>query len=191
DDAWAAGRRPYKIPYGASSPVGAAGYIAAMFEVVEQAPPAEVMVVASSSGGTQAGMVAGARLAGFRGRIVGVSIDVPAERLRELVAGLATEAASVWGERVQILPDDVEVTDRYLGAGYGVVGDLEREAIRLFARTEGVILDPVYTARAAGGMLDMIQSGELRADSGVLFWHTGGAPALFAYADQLNPDPSW
>jgi D-cysteine desulfhydrase family pyridoxal phosphate-dependent enzyme len=192
DEAWAAGRRPYRIPYGASSPVGAAGYIAAMFEFMDQAAAADVIIVASSSGGTQAGMVAGARLAGFKGRVIGVSVDVPAGELQSRVAQLASESASVWGQPMKVTPEEVEVTDRYIGGGYGVLGELEREAIRLFARTEGLLLDPVYTARAAGGMIDMVRRGELKPGEQVLFWHTGGYPALFAYADQLaNPNPSF
>jgi 1-aminocyclopropane-1-carboxylate deaminase/D-cysteine desulfhydrase-like pyridoxal-dependent ACC family enzyme len=185
EDAWTAGRRPYLVPYGASSPVGAAGYIAAMFELMDQNPEADAIVVASSSGGTQAGMVAGARLSGFPGRIIGISVDVPADELKERVAKLATETSSVWGQSIAFGAGDVEVNDRYIGAGYGVLSNLEREAIRLFARTEGLLLDPVYTARAAGGMLDMIRRGELRPDERVLFWHTGGAPALFAYGEEL------
>lgn len=186
DEAWAAGRRPYLIPYGASSPLGAAGYIAAMYEWVDQAHEVDLIVLASSTGGTQAGLVAGARLAGYRGRVLGVSVDVPAAELRARVAELATQAASVWGQPAEFRPDEIEVTDEYIGGGYGVLGDLEREAIRLFARSEGILLDPVYTGRAAGGMLDLIQRGEIRPDDRVLFWHTGGSPALFAYAEQLE-----
>ena len=185
DEAWAAGRRPYLIPYGASSPLGAVGYIAAMYEWVEQAHPVDWIVVASSSGGTQAGLVAGARLAGYRGQVLGVSVDVPAAELRAKVAGLATQAASLWGQPAEFRPDEIEVTDEYIGGGYGVLGELEREAVRLFARSEGILLDPVYTGRAAGGMLDLIRRGVIRPESRVLFWHTGGAPAIFAYAAEL------
>jgi D-cysteine desulfhydrase family pyridoxal phosphate-dependent enzyme len=190
DEAWAAGRRPYLIPYGASSPLGAAGYIAAMYEWMEQAHDVDWIIVASSSGGTQAGLVAGAKLAGYRGRVLGVSVDVPAAQLQAKVAELATQAASLWGSPAEFRPDEIEVTDAYTGGGYGVLGPLERDALRLFARSEGILLDPVYTGRAAGGMLDLIRRGEIRPDSRVLFWHTGGAPAIFAYADQLgNPNP--
>lgn len=190
DEAWAAGSRPYLVPYGASSPLGAAGYIAAIDELMQQTTEVDVIVVASSSGGTQAGMVAGARLAGFRGRILGVSVDVPAEELRAKVAQLATDAASVWGETIKVRTDEVEVTDEYMVGGYGVLGDLERDAIRLFARTEGILLDPVYTGRAAGAMLDWIRRGRFQPDERILFWHTGGTPALFAYADGLVERPA-
>jgi 1-aminocyclopropane-1-carboxylate deaminase/D-cysteine desulfhydrase-like pyridoxal-dependent ACC family enzyme len=79
----------------------------------------------------------------------------------------------------------VRVNDAYLGGGYGVLGPGEREAIRLFAREEGLLLDPVYTGRAAAGLLDLIRRGAIRRDETVLFWHTGGTPALFAYTDEL------
>jgi D-cysteine desulfhydrase len=82
-------------------------------------------------------------------------------------------------------PDDFLVVEDYLGAGYGVVGDLEREAIRLAAHLEGLILDPVYTGRAMGGLIDIVRRGVIGPDETVLFWHTGGTPALFAYVDAL------
>ncbi len=188
DEAWSAGRRPYLIPYGASSPLGAIGYLTAMLELLEQTHQVDVIVVASSSGGTQGGMVAGARLGGFRGRILGVSVDVPAAELRTRVAALATEAASVWGQPLDVQLGEVEVTDAYVGGGYGVLGELEREAISLFARSEGILLDPVYTSRAGGAMVDLIRRGEIRPTEKVMFWHTGGAPALFAYASELAGD---
>ena len=80
------------------------------------------------------------------------------------------------------------MNDDYLGAGYGVMGDLEQHAIRLFAQQEGLLLDPVYTGRAAGGLIDLIQKGFFKHEETVLFWHTGGTPALFAepYINQLN-----
>ncbi|HSB89470.1 MAG TPA: D-cysteine desulfhydrase family protein [Anaerolineales bacterium] len=186
DEAWAGGQRPYLIPYGASSPLGAAGYLAAMLELHEQADDIDLIVMASSSGGTQAGMVAGARLSGYKGRILGVSVDVPAQELRTRVAALASEAASVWGKPIAVTPEDVEVTDAYVGGGYGVLSDLEREAIRTFARAEGILLDPVYTGRAAGAMMDLIRRGVIPRTEKVVFWHTGGSPALFAYAAALS-----
>jgi D-cysteine desulfhydrase len=82
-------------------------------------------------------------------------------------------------------PDDFVVNQDYLGGGYGVVGELEREAIRLTARVEGLLLDPVYTGRAMGGLMDMVRRGLIGPDETILFWHTGGMPALFAYADVL------
>jgi len=158
----------------------------ALAELVEQGVALERSVVASSSGGTQAGLVAGARLFGFRGRITGISVDQPADGLRETVAELATRTAALLGERLSIQPGEIDVDDGFLGEGYGVMSDLERQAIRAFAADEGLLLDPVYTGRAAGGMLARIREGRIGRDERVLFWHTGGTPALFAYAAGLQ-----
>ncbi len=179
------GREPYMVPYGGSSPVGAAAYAAAIGELMDQDAPVDRIVFASSSGGTQAGMVVGARMHAFPGRITGISVDKPAESLCETVAALANQTASLLGEDLNLISSHIEVVDAYLGGGYGVVSDLERNAIHLWANQEGILLDPVYTGRAAGGLMDMIREGEIDSGERVLFWHTGGTPSLFAYADQL------
>ncbi len=181
-----AGNKPYLIPYGGSNPIGAAAYAAAMMEFAEQHVAAEWIVFATSSGGTQAGLALGARLTGFAGRILGISVDKPASPYRELVAQLANHTANKIGAAITLTSADIMVDDRFIGAGYGVPGALEKEAIALFARGEGILLDPVYTGRAAGGMLALVQAGEIPQGERVLFWHTGGAPALWAYAEQLN-----
>jgi 1-aminocyclopropane-1-carboxylate deaminase/D-cysteine desulfhydrase-like pyridoxal-dependent ACC family enzyme len=124
--------------------------------------------------------VAGARLFGYAGRILGISVDEEQAVLQERVASLATQTADFMGEKAVFAPDEVLVNADYLGGGYGVVGEGEREAIRLFARSEGLLLDPVYTGRAAAGMIDLIRKGFFTRQQTVLFWHTGGAPALFA-----------
>ncbi len=180
DQAWGAGRRPYLIPYGGSNAVGAVAYAYAIKEMLDQGHRPDWIVFPSSSGGTQAGMVLGARLYGYTGRILGISVDEPAQVLKARVARLATEAAEHLGERLVFQPEDIQVDDHYLGAGYGIPGELEREALHLFARQEAILLDPVYTARAAAGMIDLIRSGLLQSGQSVLFWHTGGTPALFA-----------
>jgi D-cysteine desulfhydrase family pyridoxal phosphate-dependent enzyme len=183
----AAGRRPYLIPYGGSSPVGAAAYALAMEELVLQGVRPDVVVFASSSGGTHAGLAVGARALGFAGELHGVSIDRPAAELRRLVAELGTRTAALLELPLVLRQEEIVADDRFLGGGYGVVGDPEREAILLFARSEGILLDPVYTGRAAAGMIALIRGGEVPATSTLLFWHTGGAPALWAYADELLP----
>jgi D-cysteine desulfhydrase family pyridoxal phosphate-dependent enzyme len=180
----AEGGRPYLIPYGGSNALGAAAYALAMEELVTQGCDADLVVVASSSGGTQAGLCAGKAICGFAGGIYGISIDQPGPELREHVATLAREVASALDAELALRPGDITADDRFLGRGYGVLGALEREAIHLFARTEGILLDPVYTGRAAGAMVQLIRGGELPGKK-VLFWHTGGAPALFAYAREL------
>jgi D-cysteine desulfhydrase family pyridoxal phosphate-dependent enzyme len=193
NQAWEAGHRPYLIPYGGSSPTGAAGYALALQELLEQCserdgpPLPDWIVFASSSGGTQAGLAAGALLLGYTGKILGISIDESATILQERVAVLAQQVADLLGEPQSIPASSILVNDNYLGQGYGVMGEAEREAIHLFAATEGLLLDPVYTGRAAAGLLDLVRQNFFSSGENVLFWHTGGTPALFAetYAKQL------
>lgn len=184
--AWEAGRRPYQIPLGASNAIGTVAYMAAFDEAKSQLEQVKVdwMVVASSSGGTQAGLALGARKAVWNGHILGISIDEPEHDLKETVAFFASEASDRAGDKVRLQPEEILVNADYLGEGYGVMGEPEREAIHLFARQEGVLLDPVYTGRAAAGMIDLIRKGFFQAGETVLFWHTGGQPALFAEAYQ-------
>ncbi len=178
-----AGRRPYIIPYGGSNPVGASGYAAAMEELLAQCEERDLrfdhIVIPSSSGGTQAGLMVGARALGFEGRILGISIDMHTNSLQRNLADLATATSEHLELRFAFIPDDCAVNDDYLGGGYGVVSDLEREAIRTMARSEGVLLDPVYTGRAFGGLLDLIRRGMFDVGEQVLFWHTGGTTGLF------------
>ncbi|MGD1995186.1 MAG: D-cysteine desulfhydrase family protein [Anaerolineae bacterium] len=187
----AEGRHPYIVPYGGSNPIGASGYVHGMEELLTQCTERDLLfdhiVLASSSGGTQAGLVVGARALGYDGRILGVSVDLEAEALRRTLADLAAATADHLGLNENFAPADFAVEDGYLGGGYGVIGDLERGAIRTVARTEGLLLDPVYTGRAFGGLLDLIQSGGFRSMERVLFWHTGGTPGLFARAETLGP----
>jgi D-cysteine desulfhydrase family pyridoxal phosphate-dependent enzyme len=178
--AWEAGRRPYLVPYGGSSATGASAYALALQELLEQEQNPDWIVFASSSGGTQAGLVVGARLFGYQGKILGISVDTPAGELQAKVAQLASETADFLGEKVRFTPDEILVNDAYLGKGYGIMGAPEREAIQLFARREGLLLDPVYTGRAAAGLIDLARQGYFGTGASVLFWHTGGTPALFA-----------
>ncbi len=180
--AWDSGERPYLIPYGGSSATGAAAYVFAMQEFISQQQPADWILFPSSSGGTHAGLVLGARMFGFKGRVLGISIDEPEQKLKEHVAALATQTADFLGEKMAFESSDIEVNANYLGGGYGVMAAPEREAIELFARSEGILLDPVYTGRAAAGMIDLIRCRYFPEDANLLFWHTGGSPALFADA---------
>ncbi len=182
-----AGRQPFLIPYGGSSPMGAAAYAYAMRELVAQDVAADWVVFATSSGGTHAGLVVGKELFGFTGRVLGISIDEKAGPFRGRIAKLATETAALMGADLTFSESDILVDDNYLGEGYAVMGEPEREAIHLFARHEGVLVDPVYTGRAAAGMIDLIRQGFFQPEERVLFWHTGGTPALFAekYRSQI------
>jgi D-cysteine desulfhydrase family pyridoxal phosphate-dependent enzyme len=180
-----AGERAFLIPYGGSSPLGASAYADALEELIHQGEHFDRIVFATSSGGTQAGLLAGARIRGLDMGIDGISVDKPAEDLAPIVVEIANGILDLMGAPGAISMEDVRVDDRFLGGGYAVVGSLEREAIDLFARHEGLLLDPVYTGRAAGGMLAKLRAGEIDPDERVLFWHTGGTPALFAFGETL------
>lgn len=180
DNAVAEGKKPYLVPYGGSSPTGALGYAFAMEEFLKQNLHADWIVFGTSSGGTHAGLVLGQQVFGFNGKVLGISIDESQEWLKTHVSKLASDASEKIGERIEFGPADVLANADYCGAGYGVLTDGEREAVRLFAKFEGLLLDPVYTGRAAAGMIDLIRKGFFKSDETVLFWHTGGQPALFA-----------
>jgi len=175
-----AGKKPYLVPYGGSSPVGALGYAYAVEEFVNQGIDADWIVFGTSSGGTHAGLTLGKRVFGYEGKVLGISIDESEDWLKTHVSALASDASELLGERLDFTPDDVIATDAYCKAGYGVLTDAERESVRVFARYEGLLLDPVYTGRAAAGLIDLIRKGFFKKDETVLFWHTGGTPALFA-----------
>lgn len=183
------GRRPYAIPLGGSNVIGATSYVLAMQEFMTQLATERLnfdfIVFATSSGGTQAGLVLGARVFGFRGSILGISVDHPADTLKTQVAALATATATHLDLGTLSVADMVQVNDDYLGEGYARVGETEREAIRLVAQFEGILLDPVYTGRAMGGLIDLIRWGAFTRQQRVLFWHTGGAASLPAFADKL------
>ena len=187
DRAVSTGRKPYLVPYGGSSTTGAMGYTFAMEEFMQQNVKADWIVFGTSSGGTHAGLVLGQRLFGFKGKVLGISIDEPEIELKAHVSALASQASEKLGERIDFTGDDVLANEAYCQAGYGVFGEGEREAIKLFASTEGLLLDPVYTGRAAAGMIDLIRKGFFKKDETILFWHTGGQPALFAdkYSGEL------
>ncbi|MEW6400328.1 MAG: D-cysteine desulfhydrase family protein [Chloroflexota bacterium] len=180
DQATEAGKKPYLVPYGGSSPTGALGYAFAMEEFLKQGIHADWMVFGTSSGGTHAGLVLGQRAFGYKGKLLGISIDESVQWLQEHVSALASAASEKLGVRIDITPAEVLANDDYCRAGYGVLTEAECEAVNLFAQKEGLLLDPVYTGRAAAGMIDLIRKGLFKKDETVLFWNTGGQPALFA-----------
>lgn len=185
---------PYIIPYGGSNAIGVCGYVHAMAELLQQmraqSLSLDAIVVASSSGGTQAGMILGAQALGYTGRIVGISIAESRDTLQPLIAGLANDTAEMLNIATRVSENDVLVKDIYLGQGYGKISALERQAIALAGTTEGLLVDPVYTGRALGGLTDMIKQKEFSPEERVLFWHTGGIPALFACAQEILVEPS-
>jgi D-cysteine desulfhydrase len=187
DNAVVEGKKPYLVPYGGSSSTGAMGYTFAMEEFMKQNVHADYIVFGTSSGGTHAGLVLGQRVFGYKGKVLGISIDEPEDWLKTQVSALTSSASERLGERIEFTPADVLANADYCEAGYGVLTDAEREAVQVFAKIEGLLLDPVYTGRAAAGMIDLIRKGFFKKDETVLFWHTGGQPALFAdkYANKI------
>jgi D-cysteine desulfhydrase len=188
------GRRPYVIPFGGSNAVGALGFVAAMEELADQertlGQGMDAVVLPSASAGTQAGAVVGADRYGVTPRILGIAIDRPDRGhppYEEALAALANGLAARLGTDRRYGAADFQVRYGYFGGGYAVVGEREREAIRLVAATEGIVLDPVYTGRAMGALLDLARRGTFRPSDSVLFWHTGGIPALFTHAWDLAP----
>jgi D-cysteine desulfhydrase family pyridoxal phosphate-dependent enzyme len=181
------GKKPYLVPYGGSNATGALGYAFAMKELIDQNVGANWIVFASSSGGTQAGLLLGQRIFGFTGRTLGISVDESEQWLKKEVSNLASATSEKVGDRIEFTPAEVLVNADYCAPGYGVVTEREREAIRLFATCEGLLLDPIYTGRAAGGLIDLIRKGFFKSTETVLFLHTGGQPALFAgqYTDKF------
>lgn len=182
EEAAGRGKKPYLIPYGGSNAVGAYAYFNAMKELLEQLPDEmpDWIVFASSSGGTQAGLLAGAQNYQVKTKILGISVDESEPVLKDRVFRLATEVSHLYGDKKDLNPDQILINDSFLGEGYGILNDQDREAIHLFAKIEGILLDPVYTGRAGAGLIHLIRSGYFDNDDRILFWHTGGTPALFA-----------
>lgn len=180
EEARSQGEKPYLIPYGGSNALGAIAYAFAFEEMLGQQCFPDWIVFPSSSGGTQAGLILGAKRAGFTGRILGISVDEPQAALQDHVLPLAESASLLLGDPLRFSREEVLVNADFNQLGYAVMGESEKEAILLFARQEGLLLDPVYTGRAAAGLITLVRAGFFKQDEKVLFWHTGGTPALFA-----------
>lgn len=190
DELAAAGRVGYVVPGGGSNPLGALGYVVAAKELVAQFDELDLvvdrLVVASGSGGTHAGLVAGLTGLSSGVKVLGVSTRADKAAQEAKILDLARRTAALVGSAVEVRPEDVQVADDYVGPGYSLPTDAMVEAVKLFARLEGILLDPVYTGKAAAGLIDLVRRGEL-GDGDVVFVHTGGWPALFAYQDVFQP----
>jgi D-cysteine desulfhydrase family pyridoxal phosphate-dependent enzyme len=187
------GRRPYVIPRGGSTGLGAAAYVEAGVEAFGQLNAlgvrADAIVHASTSGGTQSGLLAATKWSRAGASVVGISAGPPAATVTRRVTGIVRDLAALLGTEWEVHPDDVLVYDHYVGEGYGIPAVGTIEAIKMVARTEGILLDPVYTGKAMAGLIDLIRRGTFTRGQTVLFWHTGGVPALFAHAQTLgSPD---
>ena len=178
----AAGGNPGEVPLGASTPIGAIGFVRAIDEMLEQGLRPDVIVHAASSGGTQAGLVAGCALHGLSTRVIGVSADDPAADVEHQVRSIIGGMKGPLGPVLEDVARDarIEVDDTFVGGGYGVPTPASIEAQQLAARTEALFVDHTYTAKALAAMIQYVRDGRIPADATVLFWHTGGQVGLFA-----------
>lgn len=192
----AQGKKPYIIPGGGSNPIGVLGYVNAALELLTQANDMglviDCLVHGTGSAGTQAGLVAG--LVGSRSGIpvLGIGVRAPKEKQEAAVLALARATVQYMGLGDIIKPEDVKANCDYVGAGYGVPTEGMVEAIKLVARSEGILLDPVYSGKAMAGLIDLIRKGYFKKGQNIVFVHTGGSAALFGYPGvfDLTPFPA-
>ncbi|MEM1761295.1 MAG: D-cysteine desulfhydrase family protein [Desulfurococcaceae archaeon] len=188
NDLKARGKRPYVIPAGGANEYGMLGYVLAPFEILEQAYMHGIkphyIVHASGTTATQAGLVLGLRLAGAEDvRVLGISVGRSAKTMHERILELTASTARLLGVDIKVRDDDVVVYEDYTFGGYGVITKEVVETIKTVGLLEGLILDPVYTAKAMYGLIDLAEKGEIRGT--VMFLHTGGIPVLFQYAGEF------
>ena len=186
------GRRPYVIHSAPGHPpLGGLGYVLAADEVVTQAAALgigfDALVCASGSAATHAGVLVGLRAVGGTMPVHGICVRRDARRQGARVAQVAAELAEMIERPSAFDAGDVDVFDAVLAPGYGRLNDAVREALEMAARHEALLLDPVYTGKAMAGLIAHVRSGRIAPGSRVLFLHTGGLPAIFAYADRLGP----
>ena len=183
------GRKGYLIPVGGSNPIGATGYAACAQEILNQSFDMglvfDTLVCASGSAGTQAGLVAGLAGCGADIPVIGINVSRAREAQEDIVYRLAGETAGYLGIKGEIPRKAVTCLGDYVGPGYSLPTPQMAEAVRLVARTEGILLDPVYTGKAMAGLIDLVRKGHFKRDDNILFLHTGGSPALYAYQDYL------
>jgi 1-aminocyclopropane-1-carboxylate deaminase/D-cysteine desulfhydrase-like pyridoxal-dependent ACC family enzyme len=182
DSLASSGRKVFEIPIGGSTPLGSLAYLHAVLELLEQIPAPDVIVHATSSGGTQAGIVAACRLLGLSTRVVGIAADGPTAQIQAQVRANIDGIAALLGLDPALVHRGtaIEIDDRFYGDGYGIPTEASREAIELTARTEAIFLDPVYTGKAMSGLIAYVRQQKFTAKQTVLFWHTGGEVGLFA-----------
>jgi D-cysteine desulfhydrase len=185
DELKSMGRKGYVIPTGGSNPVGATGYVACAEEILAQAFALGIridrVVCASGSAGTHAGLVAGFFGSNSGIPVVGINVSRKKQPQEELVHGLAARVAAHVGIPAALPRDAVVCFDDYVGPGYSLPTASMVEAVQMLARTEAILLDPVYTGKAMAGLIDLVRKGYFKKGEHVLFVHTGGSPALYAY----------
>lgn len=186
----AAGKKPYIIPGGASNPIGALGYAVCAEELMNQLNTMHLnidhIVVPSGSAGTHAGMVAGLIGTNSNIPVSGMNVSRPKDVQEGVVHGLAEKTAELLGIRGGIAREDIVCYDDYVGPGYSLPTESMVEAVKLFALEEAILLDPVYSGKAAAGLIDLVRKGVFTKGQNVVFLHTGGSPALYAYLDTFQ-----
>ncbi|SIS67693.1 D-cysteine desulfhydrase [Neptunomonas antarctica] len=186
----AEGKKPYIIPGGGSNPTGALGYVNAALELLTQANDQSLkidrVVHATGSAGTQAGLVTGLVASNSLIPVLGIGVRVPQETQEANVFRLAEKTAEHMGIPGVVKREHVVANCNYVGEGYGIPTESGIEAIELFARHESILLDPVYSAKGAAGLIDLVRKGEFNKDDNIVFLHTGGSQALFGYREALN-----
>ncbi len=181
------GRRPYVIPLGLDNkPLGALGYINAASEIVSQAPEFDAIVVASGSGATHSGLLAGLRAHGVKTPVYGICVRRDSDQQTARMKTLMDKIGALLPDIQPVPEQDVLTWDGALAPGYGQVGPQAAQAISLMARFEGLFVDPVYTGKSFAGVLGLLDEGTIRPGMRVLFVHTGGQPALFAYQTEIE-----
>ena len=184
------GGHPYPIHLGTfSGPLSAAGYVDGAAELAGQLRDAggrcDHIVLAVGSGGTYAGLLLGLRLAGLPCHVLGVSVNAPAKEHRRRIIEKIRHASEILGTVVVVPDEDVDITDAYIGPGYGVPTPAGLDAIVQAARTEGLLFDPVYTGKGWAGLVDSVRRGVIAPSDTVVFLHTGGAPNAFLHASAI------
>ena len=186
----AEGRKPYIIPGGASNPVGALGYVSCAEETLSQLFAMQLridhVVVPSGSAGTHAGFLAGMYLNNANLPVTGIGVNRKKPLQEAAVHGLANATAKLIGVDADIPASAVVAYDEYVGPGYSLPTEGMIEAVKLVAQTEGILLDPVYSGKVMAGLIDLIRKGHFPEGSNVLFLHTGGSPALYAYLETFR-----
>ena len=189
DEVRASGGKPCIVPGGASNAIGALGYVNCAIELLcqieEQGLTVGHIITATGSAGTQGGLIVGLKAMGSDIPLLGIGVNAPKDEQEEKVFKLACETADYIGKSGCVARDDVVANCDYVGDGYGVPTESMNEAVLMLARAEGLLFDPVYSGKGLAGMIDLIRNGVL-ANGSIVFLHTGGSAALFAYADQLH-----
>ena len=187
DDFRAKGHKPYVIPVGASVPSTVPGYALAMEELVNQfRGKIDYVVCACGTGGTQAGLIFGAKLLDAKTMILGASVFASKADASKTIVQLVNGAAELLDVDLSIVPHEVAVFDDYIKEGYGILNNDVTGAIKLVAETEGIFLDPVYTGKAMVMLIDLIKKGYFKKGDNVVFFHTGGLPEIFLYRNKLG-----